>query len=380
MTLHLVSFQIPYPADYGGVIEVFYKLKALKQAGVKVILHCFQYKDRKPSPILEQYASKVYYYPRTTGLKSQFSFLPYIVASRKSDTLIQNLLLDDYPIVLEGLHTCYLLRNPLFANRKIFVRTHNIEHRYYMKLALASGNIIKKAYYFIEAIKLKFFETNLSKSDKIFAISQTDTTYFKKKFPTKDVRFLPCFFDNTHTDIDAANLKTTFLASDYILFNADLSVESNVKVALFIINKVMPRVNKDIRLIVAGRNPMKKLLRAVKNKPNIKLLSNVEQNKMNALVANARINLLLSFDGAGVKLKLLNTLLHSQGHCLANDIMLQGTNLINVCSVANSPEEIAKKINEMYDVVPLKTDIRLRFEKICLAGYTNNVLTIIKSL
>ncbi len=379
MTLHLVSFQIPYPADYGGVIEVFYKLKALKQADVMVILHCFQYKDRKPSPILERYASKVYYYPRTTGLKSQFSFLPYIVASRKSDTLIQNLLLDDYPILLEGLHTCYLLRNPLFANRKIFVRTHNIEHRYYMKLALASGNIIKKTYYFIEAVKLKFFETNLSKCDKIFAISQTDATYFKKKFPTKDVRFLPCFFDNTPINIDAANLQTAFFASDYILFNADLSVVSNVKVALFIIDKVMPSVNKDIRLIIAGRNPMKKLLRAVENKPNIELLSNVEQNKMNSLVANARINLLLSFDGAGVKLKLLNTLLHSQGHCLANDTMLQGTDLFDVCPTANDFSTIAEAINRLYFTTPTMESLSRRLMSLSSSGYINSVAHIVNS-
>ena len=57
MTLHVVSFQVPFPADYGGVIEVFYKLRALKQAGVDVILHCFCYKGRKEEKILEQYVT-----------------------------------------------------------------------------------------------------------------------------------------------------------------------------------------------------------------------------------------------------------------------------------------------------------------------------------
>ena len=27
--VHIVSFNVPYPADYGGVIDVFYKLKSL---------------------------------------------------------------------------------------------------------------------------------------------------------------------------------------------------------------------------------------------------------------------------------------------------------------------------------------------------------------
>jgi hypothetical protein len=41
--LHIISFDVPYPANYGGVIDVFYKLKNLHKAGVKIILHCFEY-------------------------------------------------------------------------------------------------------------------------------------------------------------------------------------------------------------------------------------------------------------------------------------------------------------------------------------------------
>ncbi len=26
--IHLISFDVPFPADYGGVIDVFYKIKA----------------------------------------------------------------------------------------------------------------------------------------------------------------------------------------------------------------------------------------------------------------------------------------------------------------------------------------------------------------
>ena len=41
--LHIISFDVPWPADYGGVIDVFYKVKALHDIGVKVHLHCFTY-------------------------------------------------------------------------------------------------------------------------------------------------------------------------------------------------------------------------------------------------------------------------------------------------------------------------------------------------
>lgn len=41
--LHIVSFHIPIPQNYGGVIDIYYKVKALHDIGVKVILHCFEY-------------------------------------------------------------------------------------------------------------------------------------------------------------------------------------------------------------------------------------------------------------------------------------------------------------------------------------------------
>ena len=34
---------MPYPPNYGGVIDVFYKIKSLHAIGIKIILHCFKY-------------------------------------------------------------------------------------------------------------------------------------------------------------------------------------------------------------------------------------------------------------------------------------------------------------------------------------------------
>jgi len=41
--LHIVSFDVPYPANYGGVIDVFYKLKALHSLGIEIYFHVFEY-------------------------------------------------------------------------------------------------------------------------------------------------------------------------------------------------------------------------------------------------------------------------------------------------------------------------------------------------
>ncbi|HMX05330.1 MAG TPA: hypothetical protein PKE14_11715, partial [Chitinophagales bacterium] len=61
--LHIISFNVPYPPDYGGVIDVFNKIKALHAEGIKIHLHCFEY-GRNEAPELNAFCEHVYYYPR----------------------------------------------------------------------------------------------------------------------------------------------------------------------------------------------------------------------------------------------------------------------------------------------------------------------------
>lgn len=115
--LNIIAFNIPWPANYGGIIDVYYKIKALHQCGVKIILHCFEY-ERAHSPELEAICEKVFYYKRHTGLRTNITLLPYNVYSRKHPELIANLLKNDYPILFEGLHCCYYINDPRLHNRK----------------------------------------------------------------------------------------------------------------------------------------------------------------------------------------------------------------------------------------------------------------------
>jgi len=125
--LHVISFDIPYPPNYGGVIDVYYKLKALKEAGIKIHLHCFEY-SRNKSAKLNDYCESVTYYKRNIYKTNLFGKTPYIVASRSTEDLINNLLKDDFPILFEGLHSCYFLSDKRLKKRKKIVRMHNIEH------------------------------------------------------------------------------------------------------------------------------------------------------------------------------------------------------------------------------------------------------------
>ena len=100
--IHIVSFDIPYPANYGGVIDVFYKLKSLHELGWKIHLHCFMY-GRKKASTLAEYCERVTYYPRDISKSKLFLKLPYIVSSRNNKHLLEALLENKDAILFEGL-------------------------------------------------------------------------------------------------------------------------------------------------------------------------------------------------------------------------------------------------------------------------------------
>ena len=196
--INLVAFDIPYPPDYGGGIDIYYKIKSFHQVGVKVHLHCFQY-CKLPSPELEKICESVYYYPRHVSKAYLLNLKPYIVVSRSSDELVKNLLKNDFPILFEGLHTCLYLNDKRLIKRRKIVRAHNIEHNYYQNLAKVEKDIFRKYYFLNESGKLKRFEKIFKHADGIAAISKNDVLYFSKKY--SNVSHVSAFHPSENVDI-----------------------------------------------------------------------------------------------------------------------------------------------------------------------------------
>jgi hypothetical protein len=169
---------VPFPADYGGVIDVFYKLKQLHANGVEIIFHVFE-NGRGKHPELEKYCSKVYYYKRNSNWLLLFNRLPFIVESRKNKLLFETLMQNNYPILFEGLHTTYYAQQLKKMGRSVYLRNHNIESDYYNELSKVEKNSIKKWYLKWESKKLLKYEKQLSFFDHIFCISKKDTLQFE---------------------------------------------------------------------------------------------------------------------------------------------------------------------------------------------------------
>jgi len=333
--IHIVSFDIPFPANYGGVIDVFYKIKYLSEQTVKIHLHCFEY-GREHSQELENICESVNYYPRKTGLVSHLSKQPYIVKSRSSESLIQNLLKDDYPILFEGMHTLGVGLDKRLTDRKKIYRESNIEHHYYHHLYKAEKKPFKKFFYKIESWKLKQFEKNILKFDKTLVVSQADKDYLESKYLKRNIIYLPSFHQNTELNIKDG-------IGNYALYNGNLSVVENILAVEYLIEQVFSKI--DYPFVVAGLNPSDELKSLIAKYSNISLKSNLSDEEMTDLIQNAQFNILTTAQATGLKLKLLNTLYQGR-YCIVNDKMVSGTGLAELCIIANSAQEIIEQIEK----------------------------------
>jgi glycosyltransferase involved in cell wall biosynthesis len=331
--LHIISFDVPFPPDYGGVIDVFYKIRALKEEGLRIALHCFEY-GRSEAEALKELCSKVYYYPRQTTKSYLFNTLPYIVLSRQSDNLKKNLLSDIAPVLMEGLHTTYLLPDPDLGGRRKIVRMHNIEHEYYENLARVERNIFKRYYFYNEAGKLKKYESVLKHADVIASISPNDRAYYSSRFNV--VEYIPAFHPFEVVSILPGK-------SDFAFYHGNLSVGENNEAALYLVNTIFR--NSAHKLVIAGSKPSAELIKAVKANPSVQLLSDRTPAQIYELVREAQCNILPTFQSTGIKLKLLAALFTGR-HCIVNTPMVEGTGLDALCIVADTPEEMKIRLDE----------------------------------
>ncbi|MCK4570044.1 MAG: glycosyltransferase family 1 protein, partial [Bacteroidales bacterium] len=330
---------MPYPPNYGGVIDVFYKIKTLHEKGIKIHLHCIEYPGRgRAEDHLKNYCEEVHYYPRKTGLASALSLKPYIVSSRRSKEMLKNLLRDEYPILFEGLHSCYYMTDKRLRDRIKIYRESNIEHKYYFNLFKVCKNLSNRAYFLGASFKLRFYQRVLKHASMMLCVSEKDTAYLQEQFPDNKVYYIPSF--HTNNTLDVLNGK-----GEYALYHGNIEVPENSHAAVYLINEVFNDI--EIPLVIAGMNPPERIRKMINGKQNIKLISNPDDKEMFDLIRNAHVNVLVTFQATGLKLKLLNVLYQGR-FCLVNDKMLNGTGLDELCIIGNDAPALKKEIKDLF--------------------------------
>ncbi len=356
--LNIVSFDVPYPADYGGVIDIFYKIKSLSELGIKIVLHCFQY-GRNETKELEKYCSKIYYYKRNKYVNPFIGEIPYIIKTRNNIDLLEKLNLNQYPILFEGLHSTYYLNNNTLGNRFKMVRIHNIEHDYYKQLEIIETNFFKKYFFRNEADLLKKYEKKLKKANLLLAISKQDFNYYKKR--NFNVELISAFHNS-----NLINSKTG--KGKFILYHGNLSVGENNFSALYLVNKIFSQIN--IPVIIAGKNPSKELIKECEKYNHIKLEADWTNEQINEAIIDAHINVLYTFQSTGIKLKLLNSLFSGR-FCIVNSPMVLKTGLESLCHITDIDQLCIKTIKDLWKQDFTLNNIAERKEILTKNGFDN---------
>lgn len=334
--LHIVSFDIPYPPTYGGVMDVYFKMKALKELGVDIILHAFQY-NRPQVKELEEICHEIHYYDRLPPSRALPIGKPHIVKSRQHPALLKRLLQDDIPILFEGLHTTYYLADPDLSHRKLLVRMHNVEWEYYRHLARQERSLWKRQYFTAESKLLKSWESVLIHADHILTISPSDTEHYKKLF--EGVDYLPAF--HPYSEVESKPGR-----GEYCLYHGNLGVIENEQAVYYLIRDVFAHLQ--IPLVIAGSNPGESLIRLISAYDHISLRHNPSEKEMEELLTNAHIHVLPTFQDTGIKLKLL-TSLHKGRFVVVNELMVNNTGLEFGTRICGSSSEFRETISELWE-------------------------------
>lgn len=214
------------------------------------------------------------------------------------------------------------------------VRTHNIEHEYYLGLYKSSKSLLKKIYYKLEAKKLKKFESVLRESDLILSLSKKDAVYFKKYANTI---WIPPFSER-YSEVHNTE--------PYVLFHGNLSVEENINALIKLIENVFSKLN--LRVCIAGKDPSKAITMVIKKYKNIKLIPNPGKIKMDSLIENARCHVFYTDQNTGVKLSLVHAILTS-GHIIMNSKMLFDSDFEQEIEVVDDWDKMHQTIEKCFD-------------------------------
>lgn len=350
--LHIVCLDTPWPADYGGAIDMMNRIITMKKAEVAIHLHYFSYNERGIPNELNQYCESIHVYKRKKKHNAFFSKLPYIVSSRINEDLVINLQKDNYPILLEGLHCTGILPHINLKERKVVVRMHNEESTYYKELAKAESSFFKKIYFQRESRLIKKYNHQLPNECVYACVSSEDIQQLKKEYHLKNVIAIPTFPSWQQVTSNEG-------LGSICLYHGNLSVSENEEAAIWLLKNVFSKINKPF--VIAGKKPSARLEKLAHIYPHTCLVANPTDSELNDLIRKAQINILPSFNknSTGIKLKLLHALFEGR-HCLVNEQMVLGTGLETACHIAGNANGFASIIMQLYNQTFTNEEILLR--------------------
>lgn len=334
--INIISFDNPYPPNYGGVIDVFYKIKALHAIGYSIHLHCFVKEIPSEYEELKSLTSSAYFYKTTNNPLHFLSAMPFSVISRSDRKLVENLCKVEAPILFEGLKTTCSVYDHRLKNYAKILRLQNIEEDYFNGISKSEESLWKKIVFKIEARKYQKYKDVFSKFASVITLSKFENDSVMK-YCEKSV-YIPVF----HGNEKVAPLEGF---GEYAIYHGDLNTADNRKCAAFLIDvfKELP----EFKLVIAsGSNEdlVKNLIGEAKNIQFEKLL---DFSHLTKLLRDSHISISWSFQKSGTKLKAINSLFNSR-HCVINENIIDDEVVSALCVSVQNKEELTAQVRRLF--------------------------------
>jgi glycosyltransferase involved in cell wall biosynthesis len=316
-TILIVTFDLPFPDDYGGVKDVWGKIKFFQQFDYQIDLVAV-YQDKSRLLPFEEYNNRYKIFNTYCCFEQKLkpldllSIKPVSMVYRKLSSvnleLCRQQLNRHYDFILvEHLKTLetYLSLKPYISADKVFLRVHNIESKHFQYFAIQEKtNLLKSWSYWVESFKYKWIEKNinlLSIFDRLLFISETEADSNNDKSKTQVLR--------PYVQLEKiASIDNDFLNRDnFILYVGNLDLPDNKSSAIDIVRQLEPLLKKNVvNLVIAGKltKPDNLFLKSISNTPNLKFVFNATSEELYDLYYRAKIFFNYSLNLSGVKLKL----------------------------------------------------------------------------
>lgn len=263
----MLTLYLPYPPNSGGQIRSYNLIKQLSKKHDITLVSFIKKGEEKYASEMQKYCKEVIYFYRSEKpfslkniLRTGFSLYPFLVMRNLSSVaqvfLAQKLKQEKFDVI--HVETFYLRPHiPADISVPVVLVDQTIEYAVYQHYVANMKWWFLKPLYYIDVVKLKYWETRFWKeAKKVIAVSEADKKTMQLSVPGLKVDIIP----NAPGD-DLKNLynldKKLDVKTPLIFYQSNFLWMQNVEGAVFLAKKVFPLIKKvypDVRCRIIGQN------------------------------------------------------------------------------------------------------------------------------
>ncbi len=250
----MLTLYLPYPPNSGGQIRSYNLIKHLSKKHDITLVSFIKKGEEKYAKEMEKYCKEILYFYRSDSpfdlknvIKTGLSFYPFLVMRNFSPlgkkVIAQKMKTEKFDLV--HVETFYL-RPHIPNNIKIPVVLvdQTIEFVVYQHYVQTMKNWLMKPLYYIDVLKLKYWETKFWKEAKrVIAVSDADKQTMQKNVPGLKVDIIPNAPGDDLSGLYDPEEKAKF-KTPIIFYQSNFLWMQNVEGAEFLAKEVFPLVLK----------------------------------------------------------------------------------------------------------------------------------------